>query len=313
MKANYDQQTANTSAECFSPAGLERELGQPGEKETCSSDFGWTSLLVQTWNCPAAGESVEYSPSPDLTISILLAGEHEVESFSNGVWRKALLRPGMGGLTGGGKTNRLRWNSQNRERPKILSIQLPQFYLNQAAEEFRRAGSRFYRGSFDALSFTDPVIFQTGLALNRAVQTGAPNLYAESTAQFLATHLLSMHSEWKTEVAEIRNPGLIADRRLRRVLEFMEHHYAENLSLAELAKEAGISRFHFVNLFKKACGVTPHQYLMELRINAAAALLKGSDLGIKEIAARCGYHSTAHFVVAFQKHFKQTPTRYRKF
>lgn len=308
MKANHEQAPVSNSAECYALG----ELRMPGEKELCSSSLEWTSLLVQIWNNPAISEAFEYSPSPDLSISILLAGEHEVESFSNGLWRKAAIRPGMGGLTSGGKTNRLRWHSQNRERPKILSIHIPQFYLDGAAEEFRRAGADFYRGSFDALAITSPVILQTGLALLKAVETGAPNLYAESAAQYLATHLLSLHSEWKTTVSEPRTPGLIADARLRRVLEFMEHHYSENLSLAELAREAGISRFHFVGLFKKACGVTPHQHLIELRLNAAGTLLRESNLGVKEIAKQCGYHSTAHFAVAFQKYFKQTPADYRK-
>lgn len=308
MKADHDQTPINNSAECFSPG----ESRMPGEKELCSSSLEWTSLLVQTWNNPAISEAFEYSPLPDLSISILLAGEHEVESFSNGLWRKAVVRPGMGGLTSAGKINRLRWHSQNREPPKILSIHIPQIYLDQAAEEFRCAGAGFYRGSFDALALTDPLILQMGLSLMKAVETGAPNLYAESAAQFLATHLLSLHSEWKTAVSDCRNPGRIDDARLRRVLEFMEHHYAEDLSLAELAREAGVSLFHFVGLFKKVCGVTPHQHLIELRLNAAGTLLGESNLGIKEIAKKCGYHSTAHFAVAFRKCFKQTPADYRK-
>lgn len=306
------QPPVKNPAEYLLPDILERERIQPGVKKTCSSTAGWTSLLVQTWDTPADSEAFEYLPSPSQLISLNLAGERELESFSNGVWRKALTRPGMGGLTAAGKIDRLRWRAKSPGRNRMLFVHIPQFFLDRAAEEFRRAGTRFRRGSLDALSFSDSVIFQTGIALTKALEAGAPNIYAESAAQFLATHLLSLHGEWSSAISTAGDPGSISDRRLRRVMEFMEHHYARNLSLAELAGEAGISRFHFVTLFKRACGATPYQYLTALRMNRAVRLLEDNGLGLKEIAVRCGYHSAANFAAAFQKHFKQTPAAYRK-
>ena len=312
MSDDHNQAERNESAECFSPADLEREQTLRGEKTNCSSTAGWTSLLVQMWNIPVVCEACDHLPSPDQLISINIAGEHEIESFSGGVWRKALTRPGMGALTAAGKIDRLRWRAIRSEQNKMLFVYVPQFFLERAAAEFHRAGTRFRLDALDALSFTDPVICHTGLALYKALEAGAPNFYAESAAQFLATHLLSLHSEWSNRTSKVSNPGSIADKRLRRVIEFMQHHYADDLSLAALAREAGVSRFHFVNLFKKSCGSTPYRYLTGLRMNRAATLLEDGDLGIKEVAAKCGYNSPAYFAAAFQKHFAQSPAEYRK-
>lgn len=312
MAEKNDSLTATgESAECFSADSHGCERVQPGKKHSCSTAAGWTSLLLQSYESPHSAEPFETSPSPDQLIVLVTRGEFEIESFSNGSWKKASYRPGFGGMTAAGKTSRLRWQSKNSASHQTLHLYIPQFFFNAAADEYRRAGVPFRLNQPDALFFRDPLVFHAMLSLKEAVKFGAANLYAESVARFLAKHLLSLHGGWSEPASGIRNPGAISDRRLERVLEFMEHHYAENLSLAELSKEAGISRFHFVNLFKKACGATPHQYLVRLRMNAAALLLEDANLSVKEIAAKSGYAEPAHFTRTFQKYFSQTPSAYR--
>ena len=121
-----------------------------------------------------------------------------------------------------------------------------------------------------------------------------------------------LHSTWAELLSDDRKPEELNDYRLERVLEFMQHNFAQDLSLAELAREAGISRFHFIKLFRKKCGITPHQYLIKLRMENAAKLLQSGNLRINEIAIRCGYQNAAHFSTAFQKYFAQTPVTYRR-
>ena len=91
----------------------------------------------------------------------------------------------------------------------------------------------------------------------------------------------------------------------------MTAHYSEPLSLKQLADEANISSFHFVRVFKKCCGVTPHRYLIRLRMEAAAAMLADTDMDVIQVAIACGYRSAAHFTAAFQKHFSKLPSLYR--
>ena len=180
------------------------------------------------------------------------------------------------------------------------------------AEEYRRAGTSSRLEQPDTLAFTDQTIAQTAFSLLEAVKTGAPNLYAESAAQFLATHLLAKNSRWRSSVTAPRDSGGLTDSRLKRVLDFMQHHFAENLTLDRLASEAGISRFHFIVLFKQAVGITPHQYLIRLRLERAAELLKETDHSVLMIATDCGFVKLSHFSDVFQRHFGQTAFEYRR-
>jgi AraC family transcriptional regulator len=96
-----------------------------------------------------------------------------------------------------------------------------------------------------------------------------------------------------------------------RILEYIEAHLSERLDLRVLAKEAGISPFHFAALFSKAVGATPHRHVQHLRMQAAKAMLRDTDKSILDIALSCGFGSAAHFAAAFRRRFFQSPTEYR--
>jgi len=103
----------------------------------------------------------------------------------------------------------------------------------------------------------------------------------------------------------------ISDYRLVRVLEYVEAHLSERLDLRVLAKEAGISPFHFAALFTKAVGATPHHHVQRLRMQAAKAMLRDTDKSILDIALSCGFGSASHFAAAFRRQFLQSPTEFR--
>ena len=300
------------SGKNYSPLSLDRAKRATLREVTSSRVAEWTSLLVQKFEHSAQFEEYISKPTPDLSLVLVLKGIVAVESFSGGGWKRAVLQPGDSCMTAGGETDRHRIHSLTPNFIQALHIYIPAYYFAATAAEYRRAGTSSQLEQPNSLGFNDPVVVQMGFALMEAVQTGAPNLYAESAAQFLATHLLSMHNRRSEPATGWRNPGIIADRRLARVLEFMRHHYAENLTLDRLAREAGISRFHFINLFKKACGATPHQYLVKLRLERAAELIEKTDLSIQAIAANCGFVAPSHFSSAFQKRFAQTASEYRR-
>lgn len=303
--------TTDRLAESFAPESKTCESVNPGRKLSCSLTVGWSSLLVQTFECSANLEPFETLASPDQLIVLVIKGECEIESFSSRSWKRGFYRPGLGGMTAGGNTSRLRCRSKVSDVSGTLHIYIPQFFLSDATDEYRRAGIPSRQEQPDTLVFCDPVVSQVALSLAEAIKVGAPNLYAETTARFLATHLLSTHSRWAEPYPGVRRPGALSDRRLKRVLEFMEHHFMDSLSLGQLAEEAGISRFHFVRLFKEGFGVTPHRHLVRLRMKAAAEMLSNTDLSVQEVASKCGYVSATHFSAAFQKHFSRTPSGFR--
>ncbi len=269
-------------------------------------------LRVQEFEGQGNTEAFEAPASSDQLVVVIPKGQGEVESFSDGFWRNATYQPGSVGMTPSGQTSRLRVRPHGPEALHTLHLHIPTHFFESAAEEYRRAGAPSRKQPLNALAFWDPVVSRVALSLKNAVETGAPDFYAEAAAQFLAAHLLSKQSGWQASFPDTRSAGRLLDRRLASVLEYMKVHYAEPLSLDQLAAEAGVSRFHFISLFKENVGITPHRYLVQLRMTAAAALLNSRELSILEVALACGYQSAAHFTSAFVQHYSQTPSQYRK-
>lgn len=100
-------------------------------------------------------------------------------------------------------------------------------------------------------------------------------------------------------------------RRLRAVLDYVETHLERNLTLSELAEEAGLSPWHFARAFKAAVGRAPHAYLNERRVSRARLLLADERLPLADIALACGYCSQPHFTRAFKEATGLTPGAYR--
>lgn len=98
---------------------------------------------------------------------------------------------------------------------------------------------------------------------------------------------------------------------LRRVLDFMRDNLAEPCALTTLARVAGLSKFHFVRVFRLATGHSPHQMLLAMRLNHARWLLSRSGTDLAQIAYDLGFSSQAHFTTAFSRAHGITPSVYR--
>lgn len=95
------------------------------------------------------------------------------------------------------------------------------------------------------------------------------------------------------------------------ILEFIDTHYMEELTLDEVAGNAGFSKFHFTRLFKQYTNSTFYDYLIYKRIKVAENLLAKPDLSITEIALQSGFSSISTFNRIFKQQNKCTPSEYR--
>jgi AraC-like DNA-binding protein len=101
-------------------------------------------------------------------------------------------------------------------------------------------------------------------------------------------------------------PPMIANAR-----KFITEHYAEDLSLGQVAKAVNASPFYFCNMFKKITGVNFTDFLSRVRIEHAKNLLLNQNLRVSEIAFEVGFQSLTHFNRVFKKIIGQSPTEYR--
>jgi AraC-like DNA-binding protein len=109
------------------------------------------------------------------------------------------------------------------------------------------------------------------------------------------------------------SPGLVrglADCRLAAAIRGMHEQPSRQWTVAELAKEAALSRSAFFERFSRAVGVAPMEYLLAWRMALAKNLLRHKEAGIAEIAERVGYSSASTFSVAFARHVGMPPARY---
>jgi len=158
----------------------------------------------------------------------------------------------------------------------------------------------------------DALISQIMLALKTEIEIGAAgsNLYAESMITALFAHLLRHYCSRSRSLPNYKD-GL-PKYRLKRAIEYIHEHIGEGFSLETLASVVGISQFHFARMFKQSTGLTPHQYLVEKRLERAKKLLVDSELTISDIAYSCGFASQSHLTRLFRQHLNITPKAYRQ-
>jgi AraC-like DNA-binding protein len=100
--------------------------------------------------------------------------------------------------------------------------------------------------------------------------------------------------------------------RLNRARNFIDLCYDLPLDLDEISSHACFSRYHFLRLFRQAFNITPHQYLVERRIERAKELLSANDLRVTDVCFEVGFQSLGSFSSLFRKSVGQPPITYRE-
>jgi AraC family transcriptional regulator len=162
------------------------------------------------------------------------------------------------------------------------------------------------------LFFFDQAVWDTALKLKAEVGNSDPwsRRYAEALSLVLMHELIRLERTTSTPARSLR--GGLPVWQQKRVVEFIEEHLAEEVSLAALAELADLSLYHFARAFKQSFGAPPHRYHMARRMDHARALLRKPALSVTEIGIETGFRETSSFTRAFRKFTGLTPTEYRR-
>lgn len=111
----------------------------------------------------------------------------------------------------------------------------------------------------------------------------------------------------------VRDAGLVVPpvRHLLRAKDLADGRHAEPLTVADLARAAGLSQAHFSREFWRAFGEPPHQYLLTRRLERAAALLRSTDWSVTDICFAVGLSSVGSFTSSFRRVHGLAPLAYR--
>lgn len=157
----------------------------------------------------------------------------------------------------------------------------------------------------------DPLIWQICLALKTVLETDPTNskFYADSMATALAAHVLKYYATRKIILPNYEE-GL-TQHKLKQAFEYIDAHLQDNVSLADISRELGMSQYYFCRLFKQSTGMTPHAYLIQQRVERSKQLLRRNELTINEIAIDCGFANPSHFAKWFRRHTGLSPKQFR--
>ena len=126
----------------------------------------------------------------------------------------------------------------------------------------------------------------------------------------LALRLFFTYGNVKKPLLAVK--GGLGTTRQRRIMDYIESHLEEDISLDDLAREAGISAYHLGRAFKQTTGMPPHRYITDRRIHRAQEMLLRNDRPVTDIALALGFASPSHFTDVFRKITGTTPTGFRQ-
>ncbi|MCC6234267.1 MAG: helix-turn-helix transcriptional regulator [Verrucomicrobiales bacterium] len=164
-----------------------------------------------------------------------------------------------------------------------------------------------------AVPVRDPMLHAMAVALHQEVLAGYPGgrVYGESMAAALSAHLVTRYGATTRREREGAQGGLTKNQ-LKRVLDYMHAHLAEDIPLSALAQEAGLSLFHFARCFKDSTGLSPHRYLVQCRVDRARELLISRKHTTSDIAVQVGFCDQSHLTLHFRRVFGVTPKQFRQ-
>jgi AraC family transcriptional regulator len=195
----------------------------------------------------------------------------------------------------------------------LVLMYLRPLYVRSAAAEFDVSCQEL--PLTPQIGFSSQHIRHIALSLLSELQEAnvVGRLYADSLATGLAMQLIRHYSSLKD--VQIGHGGM-APHRLRKAIGLIDQHVdgeeEGRVGLRFVAKEVGMSYFHFSRAFKQSLGMTPTNYIAARRIERAKRLMQETDFPISEIALRSGFSSQSHFTTSFRRLAGVTPRSFRK-
>ncbi|TLX56208.1 AraC family transcriptional regulator [Stutzerimonas nosocomialis] len=282
----------------------------PGEAGAVPPHPGMNDVVLQLFTHRSITEPVLVPAVAEPLLVMVLAGSAVVEErFAGEEWESARVQVGDFYLTSTTLPYEMRWQTLGGDSFEVMHLYLGHALVDQASRDLlgRQAAPVSLR---DVSAGRDDLVRILLEQLRQElVERREPSaLLVRSLAQALAVHLVRTYRDPDRPA---RRGNALQAHKLRRVIELMNQRLAEDFCLANLARAAQLSEYHFSRLFKRATGLSPSHYFIRLRMARARALLLDTDRSIIDIGMEVGYSSPGHFSQVFRREVGVTPSDYR--
>jgi len=266
--------------------------------------FAWLGdeLAIAIWQRETDEEEISYIQPGHHTLSYYLGGGYRTE-------RDDL--PGLYGSPGRLCTlpdqHESRW--MVRDQLRFLHVYfLPEHFTRRAVVELDREPRELTLA--DRTYFEDAQIAQLCDTLIRSSWQGPDGQLRanEATHAALSRLLLSQASPRR----DLRLTGGLAPAVRRRLVDYIDGHLTQALTLGTLARIACLSEYHLARMFRVSFGMPPHAWIAARRLDRARQLLASGTLPLQQVADACGYADLSHFSHRFRTSAGVSPSRYRQ-
>jgi AraC family transcriptional regulator len=285
------------------------ELSQRFDNTTpvlSSRKMGWNGILIEQYQHLSSSFEVEFPAPSDHWLVLPLGQPILVTQKSDDRLHKSVIQRGDSILAPAGQP---KYWCRREGICCSLHIYLKPEMIRQTAEASEMDTKRI--GLVDCFGKQDLQLHQIAMLLLAELKSGGimGQLYVESLTQVLAIHLLR-HYSTVTQTITPENRGLTHPQ-LQQAIDYIHSHLNQDLSLAELASIINISPTYFASLFKQSMGISPHQYVIQQRVEQAKLMLSKTDLAIADIASKVGFSSQSHLTQQFKRLTGMTPKQVR--
>ena len=274
-----------------------------------SADRGWMTLSAEL-RSHSAGRIVSIEQQNVEVVIALAATDGPVTRIGAG--RQEQTRPDPGTVwlvpTGVGPEEIV----ISKPMPKTLHLFLPIEQFDNLADQYNLSKS-LVRSVQYVGGLNDDLIRQVGISVLNELseQTAASRMVAEMSSLMLATRLIQNYVDRDLIDRIAGGPARLEHVRMRRVLDYIDQHLEDDISISELAQVAHLSEFHFARVFATTMGMPPQRYVSQRRLAAAKKMIGVGKLPLSEIAFRSGFSSQASFTRAFRRATNMTPGEFR--
>jgi AraC family transcriptional regulator len=287
------------SQEQLEPASTPSVL--PEALQLSSAAIGWQALELAQWQGLAAQKMEASALSQHLIVVHLTPRVIQVEEVVDDLTFQGETRPGDINILSAGSDSSCCW-----DKPiDFFSLNLDPVFLDRIARESEGFGSGVVELT-QSLHIQDPMLVQVSQWLAQEVRSknAGGQLYVDSLMNLLGVHLLRHYCAIATPSSPETSIG---QTQIQHLLAFLHDHFDQDIALDDLAQLVHISPAHLRRVFKQATGVAPHQYLLQLRVDRAKALLQSGNHSIRDVALQVGFADQSHLNRHFKKYLGVTP------
>jgi AraC family transcriptional regulator len=234
----------------------------------------------------------------DYAVAVVVAGSFEYRSPLG----RALMTPGSVLL--GNPEQSYECGHEHASGDRCVSFWFtPEYFERLAADAGVRGRSRFGIGRLPPVRVISPLVAEAAAAVS-----GGRDVSWEEFGLRLAARAVTLAAG----VARPSNaPPPNAVSRVTRTIRDVERRSDESLTLGDLARESGLSPYHFLRTFERVAGVTPHQFILRTRLREAAVRIALEPDRILDIALDAGFGDVSNFNRTFRSEFGVSPRQYR--